>query len=132
MMRLYFANEPRVKVFDNFSKWIHFEWGETLVVLHHGDRVKTQALYEAVTSETTQRNGAALAIGSCITVISRPSDCDRARRIASGAFGELCPPEPPFSFGLPVQRGLMSLRYTRQVIPGEHSRFKVGIDEVKA
>ena len=57
MMRLYFASEPRVKVFDNFSKWIHFEWGKTLVVMHHGDRVKTQALYEAVTRDYAEEWG---------------------------------------------------------------------------
>lgn len=45
----YFHTEPRVKVFDNFNKFLWFEWGKNLVICHHGDRLKRQQFYEAVT-----------------------------------------------------------------------------------
>ena len=41
MLRMYYDKEKRVKVFDNFNKFIHFEWGNNFVVTHHGDKIRT-------------------------------------------------------------------------------------------
>ena len=126
MMRLYFASEPRVKVFDNFSKWTHFEWGETLVVMHHGDRIKTQGLYEAVTRDYAEQWG-------------RP----KYRYLYHGhihhrtvtelgglhleSFGVLCPPDAYHSAsGYGSARSMSCVILDKNY--GEHSRFKVGIE----
>ena len=130
MMRLYFASEPRVKVFDNFSKWIHFEWGKTLVVMHHGDRVKTQALYEAVTRDYAEEWGR-----SKYRYLYHGHIHHRTVTELGGlhleSFGVLCPPDSFHSAsGYGSARSMSCVILDKNY--GEHSRFKVGIDEVKA
>jgi len=130
MMRLYFASEPRVKVFDNFSKWIHFEWGKTLVVMHHGDRVKTQALYEAVTRDYAEEWGR-----SKYRYLYHGHIHHRTVTELGGlhleSFGVLCPPDAYHSAsGYGSARSMSCVILDKNY--GEHSRFKVGIDEVKA
>ena len=130
MMRLYFHNEPRVKVFDNFSKWIHFEWGQTLVVMHHGDRIKTQALYEAVTRDYAEEWGR-----SKYRYLYHGHIHHRTVTEMGGlhleSFGVLCPPDAYHSAsGYGSARSMSCVILDKNY--GEHSRFKVGIDEVKA
>ena len=130
MMRLYFASDPRVKVFDNFSKWIHFEWGKTLVVMHHGDRVKTQALYEAVTRDYAEEWGR-----SKYRYLYHGHIHHRTVTELGGlhleSFGVLCPPDAYHSAsGYGSARSMSCVILDKNY--GEHSRFKVGIDEVKA
>ena len=57
MLKMYYESEPRVKVFDNYNKFIHFTWGENLVVMHHGDRINTQRVYESVTRNLAKEWG---------------------------------------------------------------------------
>jgi len=57
MLRMYYDKEKRVKVFDNFNKFIHFEWGNNFVVTHHGDKIRTRQLYEAITRDYPQEWG---------------------------------------------------------------------------
>lgn len=49
VMRLYFESDPRVRVFDNLSKFVWFQWGKNLVVTHHGDKIKMANLYGSIT-----------------------------------------------------------------------------------
>ena len=57
MVKMYYEDEPRVRVFDNYSKFMHFVWGQNLVVLHHGDKINTQRIYEAVTRNLSKEWG---------------------------------------------------------------------------
>ena len=50
VMRLYFEEDPRVKVFDNASKFIWWQWGKNLIVTHHGDRIKMSNLHGSIVS----------------------------------------------------------------------------------
>jgi predicted phosphodiesterase len=126
MMRLYFHDESRVKVFDNFSKWIHFEWGKTLVVMHHGDRVKTQALYEAVTRDYAEQWGR-----TTHRYLYHGHIHHRTVTELGGlhleSFGVLCPPDAYHSAsGYGSARSMSCVILDKKY--GEHSRFKVGID----
>lgn len=49
VMRMYFEDDPRVHVFDNISKFVWFQWGQNLVVTHHGDKIKMSNLYGSIT-----------------------------------------------------------------------------------
>ena len=130
MMRLYFSDEPRVKVFDNFSKWIHFEWGKTLVVMHHGDRVKTQALYEAVTRDYAEQWGRTKHRYLYHGHIHHRTVTEMGG-LHLESFGVLCPPDAYHSAsGYGSARSMSCVILDKEY--GEHSRFKVGIDEVKA
>lgn len=126
MMRLYFASEPRVKVFDNFSKWTHFEWGETLVVMHHGDRIKTQALYEAVTRDYSEQWGR-----TKYRYLYHGHIHHRTVTELGGlhleSFAVLCPPDAYHSAsGYGSARSMSCVILDKNY--GEHSRFKVGIE----
>ena len=126
MMRLYFASEPRVKVFDNFSKWTHFEWGETLVVMHHGDRIKTQGLYEAVTRDYAELWGR-----TKYRYLYHGHIHHRTVTELGGlhleSFGVLCPPDAYHSAsGYGSARSMSCVILDKNY--GEHSRFKVGIE----
>lgn len=57
VVRAYFYEEPRVEVMDNFNKFIHFEFGKNLIVVHHGDRIKTDRIYQAVTKNLSDAWG---------------------------------------------------------------------------
>jgi len=57
VMRLYFEEDPRVKVFDNASKFIWWQWGKNLVVTHHGDRIKMSNLHGSIVSNLRKQWG---------------------------------------------------------------------------
>ena len=57
VMRLYFEDDPRVKVFDNASKFIWWQWGKNLVVTHHGDRIKMSNFHGSIVSNLRQEWG---------------------------------------------------------------------------
>lgn len=48
-LQMYFENDKRVKVLDNFNKFVWFQFGQNLVVTHHGDKINATRLYEAIT-----------------------------------------------------------------------------------
>jgi len=55
--RAYFAKEPRVKVHDNFNKFVWVRFGTNLVVTHHGDKINWARMYEAVTRNLSKEWG---------------------------------------------------------------------------
>ena len=57
MLKMYYENEPRVKTFDNYNKFLHFVWGDNLIALHHGDRINAQRIYESVTRNLAKEWG---------------------------------------------------------------------------
>ena len=57
VMRLYFEDDPRVKVFDNASKFVWWRWGKNLIVTHHGDRIKMSNLHGSIVSNLRQEWG---------------------------------------------------------------------------
>lgn len=59
VVEAYWRQEPRVTVLSNASKFIYVEWGKVLIGVHHGDRVKRQQLYEAMTRDKREAWGRA-------------------------------------------------------------------------
>lgn len=55
----YYEREKRLTVFDNTAKFQYVEWGQVLIGVHHGDRVKRQQLYEAMTRDRREAWGRA-------------------------------------------------------------------------
>ena len=53
----YYENEPRVKVMDNYAKFVWFEFGNNLIVTHHGDKIKPQRAYETITFNLAEEWG---------------------------------------------------------------------------
>jgi hypothetical protein len=53
-------HEPRVDVLNNDSKFINFSYGRNFISIHHGDRIKRQQWYEAMTRDFRQMFGEAL------------------------------------------------------------------------
>ena len=48
-LKMYFGDDPRVIIPDNYSKFTHLEFGNSLIVTHHGDKITPQRIYESVT-----------------------------------------------------------------------------------
>ena len=57
MLRMYYSDEPRVTVLNNFSKFVWHRFGNNLIVTHHGDRIKVQSAYEAITRNLSKEWG---------------------------------------------------------------------------
>lgn len=57
IMKAYYENEPRVKVFDNECKFINFVWGKCLIATHHTDKINFQRWYEALTRDYAEMWG---------------------------------------------------------------------------
>jgi len=63
MLKVFFEDEPRVRVLDNTSKFMHYQYHDVLLTSHHGDKgIKPQRIYEYFTrmeakmwGETTNR-----------------------------------------------------------------------------
>lgn len=49
VLEAHFSDEPRVKIYNNDSKWIAWEFGKTAVFVNHGER-KPQQQYEYITN----------------------------------------------------------------------------------
>jgi len=59
ILEAYYHREPRVRVLPNVGKFVYVEWGQVLIGVHHGDRVKRQQLYEAMTRDKRESWGRA-------------------------------------------------------------------------
>ena len=129
MLRMYYADVDRVKVFENFSKWIHFQWGNNLVVTHHGDKIKPQQLYENVTRNYAKEWGETKHRHIWVGHIHHK----QAQEIGGCTIESwnVLPPLDSFH----SERGYGASRSMSCVILdkefGEHSRFKVGIDALR-
>ena len=49
LIRAVYLDEKRLTVLDNFNKFVWYKFGKNLIVTHHGDRLKVQQAYEAIT-----------------------------------------------------------------------------------
>lgn len=56
-IQMYFENDKRVTVFDNFNKFVWFRFGSNLIVTHHGDKINQNRLYEAITRNLREEFG---------------------------------------------------------------------------
>lgn len=57
MLHMYYADDPRVTVKDNFNKFVWHTWGKNLIVTHHGDRLKAERAYQAITMNLAEEWG---------------------------------------------------------------------------
>lgn len=47
-LELLYQKEKRVKVLQNYSKFMHWEWENNMFVFHHGDRIKHEQILQTV------------------------------------------------------------------------------------
>ena len=57
MLQAFMASESRLEVRDNASKWQHVEWGNNLLITHHGDRMKPQRAFEHIVGSLSKEWG---------------------------------------------------------------------------
>lgn len=128
MVKLYYENEPRVKVFDNYQKLIHFTWGSNLVALHHGDKINAQRLYEQITrnlakawGETDHR--------FCWSGHIHHKQSQELGGCLFESWSVLAPPDAwHAASGYGASRSMTSVLLHKTF--GEHSRFKVGANQL--
>lgn len=129
MMNLYYENEPRVKVFDNFNKWMSFTWGKNLVVMHHGDKMPPDKLYQAVTRDYAEEWGQTKHRFCWHGHIHHKQTVKELGGLTVESWGVLCPQDSYHSaHGYGASRSMSCVVLDKET--GEHSRFRVGVDEV--
>jgi len=129
MLRMYYENEKRVKVFDNFNKFIHFEWGNNLVITHHGDKIRTRQLYEAITRDYAEQWGRTKYRFAWTGHIHHKQS-EELGGLTWESWSVLPPPDAWHSAsGYGSQRSISCVVLDKQF--GEFSRFKVGIEAIQ-
>jgi predicted phosphodiesterase len=128
MVKMYYENEPRVKVFDNYSKFIHFVWGQNLVVLHHGDKINAQRIHESVTRNLSKEWGNTRHRFGWLGHIHH-KQAQEMGGILLEHFNVLNPPDAWHAgSGYSSSRSMTSIILHKEF--GEFSRFKVGAEQL--
>lgn len=126
MLRMYYENDKRVKVLDNFNKFIYFEWGKNFVVTHHGDKIRTRQLYEAITRDYAEQWGRSKYRFAWTGHIHH-KQAEELGGLTWESWNVLPPPDAWHSAsGYGAQRSISCVVLDKE--HGEFSRFKVGIE----
>lgn len=129
MVKMYWENEPRVKILDNYNKFIWFEWGETLVVMHHGDKINPQRMLEHITRLLYKEWGRCRH-KLCWTGHIHHKQAQELGGLLWESWSVLAPPDSYHSaHGFGATRSMSCVILDKNF--GEHSRFKVGIDQIR-
>lgn len=129
MLRMYYARDKRVKVFDNFNKIITFEWGKNFVVTHHGDKIRTRQLYEAITRDYAEQWGRTKYRFAWTGHIHHKQS-EELGGLTWEAWSVLPPCDSWHSANLyGAQRSISCVVLDKE--HGEFSRFKVGIEALQ-
>lgn len=128
MVKLYYENEPRVKVYDNYNKFINFTWGDNLVVLHHGDKINLQRIYETITRVLAKEWGQSKHRFAWTGHIHH-KQAHEIGGLHHESWNVLPPPDAwHAASGYGASRSMTSVLLHK--VLGEHSRFKVGAEEL--
>ena len=128
MVSLYYEKEPRVKVFDNYAKFLNFTWGDNLVVMHHGDKINSQRIYETVTRNLSKEWGESKHRFAWTGHIHHKQAQEIGGMLLE-AWNVLPPPDSWHAgAGYGSSRSMSAVLLHKKF--GEHSRFKVGADQL--
>ena len=128
MVKMYYENEPRVHVFDNYNKFLHFKCGYNLVALHHGDKINVQRLYEKITSSLAKEWGESKYRFAWTGHIHH-KQAHEIGGLHHESWNVLPPTDSYHSEHLyGSSRSMTTVLLHKEF--GEHSRFKVGIDQL--
>lgn len=128
MVKLYYENEPRVKVYDNYNKFINFSWGDNLVVLHHGDKINLQRIYETITRVLAKEWGQSKYRFAWTGHIHH-KQAQEIGGLNHESWNVLPPPDAwHAASGYGASRSMTAVLLHK--VLGEHSRFKVGADQL--
>jgi UDP-2,3-diacylglucosamine pyrophosphatase LpxH len=128
MIKMYYENEPRVKVFDNYNKFINFTWGDNLVVMHHGDKINVQRIYETITRVLAKEWGESKHRFAWTGHIHH-KQAHEIGGLNHESWNVLPPPDAwHAASGYGSSRSMTAVLLHKTF--GEHSRFKVGADQL--
>lgn len=128
MVKLYYENEPRVKVYDNYNKFINFSWGDNLVVLHHGDKINLSRIYETITRVLAKEWGESKHRFAWTGHIHH-KQAHEIGGLNHESWNVLPPPDAwHAASGYGSSRSMTAVLLHK--VLGEHSRFKVGASEL--
>jgi predicted phosphodiesterase len=128
MVKLYYEKETRVKVYDNYNKFINFTWGDNLVVLHHGDKINLQRIYETITRVLAKEWGESKHRFAWTGHIHH-KQAHEVGGLNHESWNVLPPPDAwHAASGYGASRSMTAVLLHK--VLGEHSRFKVGASEL--
>lgn len=129
MIALYFDGDKRVRVLDNYNKFVHLTFGNNLIVSHHGDKIKPQKIYEAVTRNLRNEWGAC-EYAYCWTGHIHHKEAEEIGGMLFESWNVLPPPDAwHAASGYGADRSMSCVVLHEDY--GEECRFKVGIKRLK-
>ena len=57
LLKGFYETDKRVTVVDNYNKFLWKKWGQNLIILHHGDKINQERLYESITTNLAKEWG---------------------------------------------------------------------------
>lgn len=128
-IQMYFENDKRVEVLDNFNKFVWFRFGKNLVVTHHGDKINANRLYEAITRNLRKEWGEADHV-YCYLGHIHHKDAKEVGGMTIEHFGVLPPPDSWHNAsGYGAERTMTCIVLHKQF--GEEARLKVNAERLK-
>ena len=130
MLMMYFESDKRVRVLDNFNKFVYFTFGNNLVVTHHGDKIKRQQMYEAITRNLRAEWGACEYV-YCWTGHIHHKEAEEIGGMLFESWNVLPPPDAwHAASGYGAERSMSCVVLHED--HGEEARLKVGISRLKS
>jgi len=128
MVKMYYESEKRVKVFENYNKFINFTWGDNLVVMHHGDKINVQRIYETITRVLAKEWGESKHRFAWTGHIHH-KQAHEIGGLHHESWNVLPPPDAwHAASGYGSSRSMTAVLLHK--VFGEHSRFKVGAEQL--
>lgn len=130
MLKELYAQEPRLHITDNTTKFVHHRWGTNLIVTHHGDRIKPEKLCEHATRNLAKDWGECEHRFGWMGHIHHASSKELGYGMTVESWSVLCAPDAyAADHGYGQQRSMSCVVLHRH--HGEDCRYKVGIKELK-
>ena len=129
MLQAFYENEPRVEVMPNAMKFQSLVYGKSLIVTHHGDRMKPQRLFEYTARSLSKEWGQCDHKYGLMGHIHHHSAIEMGSMIIEN-FQALPSADAWHSdSGYGAKRTMSAIVYDKQ--HGEVARHKVGIDQLE-
>jgi hypothetical protein len=130
MLKELYAEEPRVTIIDNTTKFVHYRFGKNLIVTHHGDRIKPEKLCEHATKNLARDWGECEHRFGWMGHIHHQTAKELGHGMLVESWSVLCAPDSyAADHGYSQNRSMSCVVLHRD--HGEDCRYKVGIKELR-
>jgi hypothetical protein len=129
MLRELYADDPRVTITNNATKFVHHRFGKNLIVTHHGNRIKPEKLCEHACKNLAKDWGECEHRFGWMGHIHHQTQKELGHGMLVESWSVLCAPDSyAADHGYSQNRSMSCVVLHREY--GEDCRYKVGIKEL--